>query len=94
MKNQKSRNKKRRKLSILKLLLLLLILIILSIVGYFIYGTIRNGGGTSGFVATAMGQTKEEIENLEPFSALVLGSSQNMTDTSMVFKYNPKTQKA
>ena len=94
MKNKKLKNKKRRKLSILKILLLLIILIILSIIGYFIYGTIRNGGGTSGFVATAMGQTKEEIENLEPFSALVLGSSQNMTDTIMVFKYNPKTQKA
>ena len=48
----------------------------------------------SGLVATAMGQTKEEIENLEPFSALLLGSSQNMTDTIMIFKYNPQTQKA
>ena len=48
----------------------------------------------SGLVAAAMGQTKEEIENLEPFSALLLGSSQNMTDTIMIFKYNPKTQKA
>lgn len=48
----------------------------------------------NGLVATAMGQTKEEIENLEPFSALLLGSSQNMTDTIMIFKYNPQTQKA
>lgn len=48
----------------------------------------------NGLVATAMGQTKEEIENLEPFSALLLGSSQNMTDTLMIFKYNPQTQKA
>lgn len=94
MKKKKLKTKKRKKLSIFKILLLLIILILLSIIGYFIYGTIRNGGGTSGFVATAMGQTKEEIENLEPFSALVLGSSQNMTDTIMVFKYNPKTQKA
>lgn len=94
MKNKKIKKKKRRKLSIFKILLLLILLIILSIIGYFIYGTIRNGGGTSGLLATAMGQTKEEIENLEPFSALVLGSSQNMTDTIMVFKYNPKTQKA
>ena len=48
----------------------------------------------NGLVATAIGQTKEEIENLEPFSALLLGSSQNMTDTIMIFKYNPQTQKA
>lgn len=48
----------------------------------------------NGLVTTAMGQTKEEIEKLEPFSALLLGSSQNMTDTIMVFKYNPQTQNA
>ena len=48
----------------------------------------------NGLVTTAMGQTKEEIEKLEPFSALLLGSSQNMTDTNMVFKYNPQTQNA
>ena len=34
-------------------------------------------------------ESKEDIENLEPFSALLLGNSQNMTDTIMVFKYNP-----
>jgi len=48
----------------------------------------------NGLVATAIGQTIEEIEELEPFSALLLGSSQNMTDTIMIFKYNPNTQKA
>lgn len=96
-KNIKTKNKKIKKSKksiILKRLLLLLILLILVVIGYLVYGTIRNGGGASGFVATALGQTKEEIENLEPFSALILGSSQNMTDTIMVFKYNPKTQKA
>ena len=65
MKNKKIKKKKRRKLSIFKILLLLILLIILSVIGYFIYGTIRNGGGTSGLLTTAMGQTKEEIENLE-----------------------------
>lgn len=96
-KNTKIKNKKNKKTKkhlVLKRLLLLILLIILAIVAYFVYGTIKNGGGASGFVATAMGQTKEEIENLEPFSALILGSSENMTDTIMVFKYNPKTQKA
>lgn len=96
MKNNKknSMKKKNKKISVIKILLLLMLLTLLSIVIYFIYGTIRNGGGKTGFVTTAMGQTKESIENLEPFSALILGSSQNMTDTIMVFKYNPKTQKA
>lgn len=94
VKTKKNKNKKKKKHKIFKKSLLILLLVILAIVAYFIYGTIKNGGGTSGFLATAMGQTQEEIDKLEPFSALVLGSSQNMTDTIMVFKYNPKTQKA
>ena len=92
LKGKKKRKTKRYKL--LKTLLLLILLITLGIIVFFIYGTIRNGGGTQGLVATAMGQTQEEIENLEPFSALLLGSSQNMTDTIMIFKYNPCTQNA
>lgn len=94
LKKGKNKNRKNKKYNFLKTLLILILLIILSIIGYFIYGTIKNGGGTQGLVATAMGQTQEEIENLEPFSALLLGSSQNMTDTIMIFKYNPQTQQA
>ena len=95
-KNKKQQNKKikKRKLSIIKLSLLFIILFLIAVIAYFIIGTIRNGGGKTGLVATAMGQTQEEIQNLKPFSALLLGSSQNMTDTIMIFKYNPQTQKA
>ena len=93
-KNKKSKKRKTKKFKILKTLLILILLLILLGIGYLIYGTAKNGGGTQGLVATAMGQTKEEIENLEPFSALLLGSSQNMTDTIIIFKYNPKTQQA
>ena len=93
IKNNKKK-KKSKKYYILKTLLLIIILLLLAFIAYFIYGTFKNGGGTQGMVATAMGQTKEEIESLEPFSVLLLGSSQNMTDTIMIFKYNPKTQQA
>ena len=93
-KNRKNKKIKTKKYKILKTILILILLITLSIIGYFIFGTLKNGGGTQGLVATAMGQTQEEIENLEPFSALLLGSSQNMTDTIMIFKYNPSTQNA
>ena len=93
-KNEKNNKTKSRKYTILKTLLILILLAILAFIGYFIYGTIKNGGGTGGLISTVMGQTQEEIKNLEPFSALLLGSSQNMTDTIMVFKYNPQTQKA
>ena len=88
---KKKKNMKRRKKHPF-LRILLLILIIIAI--YFIIGTIKRGGGLSGFLATALGQSSEEIENLEPISVLILGSSQNMTDTIMIAKYNPKTQQA
>lgn len=94
LKKENKKKRKTKKHTFLRTLLILILLIILSIIGYFIYGTVKNGGGTQGLVATAMGQTQEEIENLEPFSALLLGSSQNMTDTIMIFKYNPQTQQA
>jgi len=93
-KNEKIKNKKSKKYTILKTLLILIFVSILAFAGYFIYGTIKNGGGTQGLISTVMGQTQEEIKQLEPFSALLLGSSQNMTDTIMVFKYNPQTQNA
>jgi len=93
-KNENINNKKSKKHTILKTLLILILLTILAFVSYFIYGTIKNGGGTQGLISTVIGQTQEELENLQPFSALLLGSSQNMTDTIMIFKYNPKTQNA
>ena len=92
---QKNKEKKKsKKYTIRKKLLILILLILIAVVSYFIYETIKNGGGTQGLVATVVGQTKEEIENLEPFSALLLGSSLNMTDTIMIFKYDPQTQNA
>lgn len=88
-----SKNKKKR-ISFLKLFLTLLLFIIIIAVCIFIYKMQKNGGGKEGFVATVMGQSQEDIKNLEPISALILGSSQNLTDTIMVFKYNPQSQKA
>ena len=93
-KNEKTNIKKSKKYTILKTLLILILVFILAFIGFFIYKTIKNGGGTQGLISTVMGQTQEEIKNLQPFSALLLGSSQNMTDTIMVFKYNPQTQNA
>ena len=93
-KKQQKLKKKKKKHPFLKRFFLLLLLILVIIATYFIYGTIKNGGGLSGLLSTVLGQSSEEIENLEPISALVLGSSQNMTDTIMIAKYNPKTQQA
>lgn len=91
---KKTKNKKKKKLNFLKMFFAILLLIIIGITCYFVFGTIKNGGGTQGLIATAMGQSQEDIKNLEPISALILGSSQNLTDTIIIFKYNPQTQKA
>lgn len=90
-KTKKVKKKKNRRF---KKFLLFLLAIIIIIAGYFTYGTIHNGGGLSGFLSTLLGQTAEETKSLEPISVLILGSSQNLTDTIMVAKYNPQTQQA
>ena len=92
--NKKVRKKSKKKSHFLRKFLLLLLIIILIIAGYFTFGTIKNGGGIKGFLSTVLGESKEELENLDPISYLILGSSQNLTDTIMVAKYNPQTQKA
>lgn len=92
--NKKTKKIKKKKHKFLKRFLLILLFILIVIASYFTYGTIRNGGGLKGFLSTALNQSIEETKNLEPISALVLGSSQNLTDTIMIAKYNPKTQRA
>lgn len=92
--NKKNFKKGKKKKKFLRKLLIFLALIILIIAGYFTYGTLRNGGGLKGFLSTALGQSSKDMEQLEPISVLILGSSQNLTDTIMVAKYNPKTQQA
>lgn len=93
-KKSSKNSRKKKKISFLKIFLLLLLLLLIIAICIFVYKMQKNGGGKEGFVATVMGQSQEDIKNLEPISALILGSSQNLTDTIMVFKYNPQTQKA
>ena len=94
MKKNKRKNKKKIKHPFIKKFLILLVLIVLIVAGYITFKTFKNGGGLSGFLSAVVGQSSEDIQNLEPISALILGSSQNMTDTIMIAKYNPKTQNA
>ena len=94
MKKNKKKNRKKNKHSFLKKFLIFLLLIIIIIAGYITFRSIKNGGGLSGFLSAIVGQSSEDIQNLEPVSALILGSSQNMTDTIIIAKYNPKTQSA
>ena len=96
-KDQKKKDiKKKKKKSrhiLLKIFLVLLILIIAS-VAYVLYKTKQNGGGMTGLLTTVLGQEDIPLEEVDPINILVLGTSQDMSDTIMVCSYNPKTQEA
>ncbi|MGN1327140.1 MAG: LCP family protein [Clostridia bacterium] len=97
--NKKKENKKRKKnRGVMKTVVTLLCLLIIagfSFLGYKIY---KNGGGLTGTLATLLGESTEELENLEPIQVLIMGESgvddYKLADSIMVASYNPKTQEA
>ena len=92
-KNNKTKEKKRKGGSLKKFFLIML-LIILILVGIFAYKVHKNGGGISGMLATTLGHDEETLNKLPKLYCLVLGKSQNLTDTIMLASYDPKTQEA
>ena len=89
----KSKNKKRKSKILLKILLVLLIIVAICVIVFSIKMK-ENGGGVQGILATILGQDVNTLQNLDEIRALVVGTSENMTDTIMVASYNPKTQQA
>lgn len=97
MKNKKTKAKKKMKLW--KKILLFILLVIAIFLGWFFYQSEKNGGGLSGMLATLAGHDENTRKNLGEFRCLILGISTDqdgveLTDTIMVFSYNPSTQKA
>lgn len=94
----KKHKKNKKKNKVLKIIFLIILLIILFIVGFIGYSTYKNGWGVKGLIQTAMGQDERKLAELDPFTVLILGVSEDisskLTDTIMVCSYNPKTQKA
>lgn len=94
--NKKKKNKKKH--PILRIFLIILILIVLGIAGFLGYSYYKNGWGVKGVLQTALGQDKEKLKDLDPFTVLILGVSDDieveLTDTIIIASYNPKTQKA
>lgn len=88
--NTKKEKKKRVGLKIF--LVILLILAVLG--GVLAYRTIKLGGGLHGLIAATIGHNEQTIKNLDEITFLALGKSQNLTDTIIVCKYNPKEQTA
>ena len=91
-KEKKGKNiKKKKSHRIFKKILLIILLAILICAGLFTYRVYRNGWGLSGLVATIVGSDPEDIKELEDFECLLMGKSENMTDTIIVAKYSPST---
>ena len=89
-------NKKRgkKKHIIAKRIIVLIIIILIILAGVFTSKVLMNGGGLKGLLATLVGQTEETRKNMTAIEFLILGESLNLTDTIMIGKYDPNTQKA
>ena len=92
MKNTK-KEKKSKKHILLKILIFILI-VLLIYAGVITYKATKLGGGLQGFVAASMGHDEDTIKNMPKITCLLIGKSQNLTDTIIVAQYNPQTQEA
>ena len=90
IKNKTEKKKKRIFLRVV-LILLLIILVAGSVFAYKVY---KNGGGIQGVLKTSLGHDENTVNNLEKLYCLILGQSENLTDTIMLASYDPKTQEA
>ena len=88
----RKKNKSKKRIALKILLLILLALIIYA--GTMTYKAIKLGGGIQGFVAVTMGHDENTIKNIPKITCLLIGKSQNLTDTIIVASYNPQTQEA
>lgn len=90
--------KPKKRHTALKVILIILLVIILMISIFVIFSAYKNGWGVKGMIQTAMGQDERNLKDLDPFTVLIMGVSEDisskLTDTLMVASYNPKTQKA
>lgn len=98
-KNQEKKNRKNKKKHRILKAFLVIILILIALIGGFVgYSVYKNGWGVKSLIQTAMGQSEKKLQNLEPFTVLLLGVSEDisskLSDTIIVASYNPKTQKA
>lgn len=97
-KNVEIKTEKNKSHKVLKFFLSLIFIGIIIIGGFIGYSVYKNGWGVKAIIQTAMGQDEKKLENLEPFTVLIMGVSEDisskLTDTIIVASYNPKNQKA
>lgn len=85
---------KKKKKGIGKKIALVIILVILVFAGVVAYRVHENGGGLKGFLATAVGHDSETVKELPKIYCVLLGQSENLTDTIMIAEYDPQEQQA
>ena len=92
-KEKNIKTKKKKKHTFLKIVLILLVII--GIAGaVFAVKVHQNGGGIQGLLKTSLGHDENTVNTLDKMYCLILGRSQNLTDTIMLASYDPKTQEA
>ena len=92
--NQKQniKKKKKKKHKVLKVILSIFLIAFLAFAALFVKRWSENGWTLGGFVATILGHDASTLANLSRMNILVVGQSQNLTDTLLVCSYDPKTQ--
>ena len=92
--NISSKQKNKKKHVVAKRVILFIVVILIILAGVFTSKVVMNGGGLKGLLATLVGQTEETRKNMTDIEFLILGESLNLTDTIMIGKYDPNSQKA
>ena len=90
---KKGKVKGKKKKNIFLRVVLILILIIIIAAGILLYKRYKEEGW-SGVSKTILGHNEETVNKLEKMYCLLLGKSQELTDTIMLASYDPKTQEA
>lgn len=89
---QKKKKKKKKKHKVVRTFLTALLIVFLVFTGIFLKRWNDNGWTLGGFVATILGHDSNTLANLPRVNILVVGQSQNLTDTILVCSYDPKVQ--
>lgn len=90
-------NKKGKKKKHIFLRVVLILLLIIIVAGAILaYKLIKryNEDGWSGVSMELLGHDEDTVNKLDKIYCLILGQSQNLTDTIMLASYDPKTQEA
>lgn len=94
LKEKKQTKEKKKKSGIGKKILVIILMTLLVFIVIFAYKVHKNGGGLQGILATAIGHDQNTLKSLPKMYCLLLGQSENLTDTIMVAEYDPQNQQA